>query len=170
MTVQFILYFILAIVAVASALGMLFSSNAVYAALFLITNFATVAVFYLLLDASFIALAQVTVYAGAIMVLFLFVIMLLGAEQTGRTRGSWWVQPLALGLGVILLAEAVFIVMSQRGMLQAVARVSPAFGGPVAIGESLFRQYVLPFEVTSILLLVAMIGAIVLSRARSSEG
>lgn len=79
MTVQFILYFILAIVAVASALGMLFSRNAVYAALFLITNFATVAVFYLLLDASFIALAQVTVYAGAIMVLFLFVIMLLGA-------------------------------------------------------------------------------------------
>ena len=63
---------------------MLFSRNAVYAALFLILNFATVAVFYLILGAPFIALAQVTVYAGAIMVLFLFVIMLLGAEQTGR--------------------------------------------------------------------------------------
>lgn len=78
-------------------------------------------------------------------------------------------QPLALGMGVILLAEAVFIVMSQRGTLQVVEKVSPAFGGPVAIGESLFNQYVLPFEVTSILLLVAMIGAIVLSRARSAE-
>jgi NADH-quinone oxidoreductase subunit J len=169
MTVQYILFFTLATVAIATALGMLFSRNAVYAALFLITNFATVAVFYLLLDASFIALAQVTVYAGAIMVLFLFVIMLLGAEQTGRTEGSRWMQPLALGLGVVLLAEAVFIIMSQRGTLQVVEQVTPAFGGPVAVGESLFRQYVLPFEVTSILLLVAMIGAIVLSRARAPQ-
>ena len=76
-----ILFILLAIVAVASALGMLLSRSAVYSALNLILNFCTVAVLYLLLGAPFIALAQITVYAGAIMVLFLFVIMLLGVEQ-----------------------------------------------------------------------------------------
>lgn len=166
MTPQLILFFFLATVAVLSALGMLFSANAVYAALFLILNFGTVAVFYLLLSAPFIALAQVTVYAGAIMVLFLFVIMLLGAERTGRTPASWWLQPLALSLGVILLIEALYIVISQRGSLPPPGNVAAAYGGPVVIGEVLFRQYLLPFEVTSILLLVAMIGAIVLSRRR----
>ena len=167
MTPQLVLFFFLATVAVLSALGMLFSKNAVYAALFLILNFGTVAVFYLLLSAPFIALAQVTVYAGAIMVLFLFVIMLLGAEQTGRTPAAWWLQPAALGLGVILLIEAVYIIISQRGTLPVAGEVSAAFGGPVSVGETLFSQYVLPFEVTSILLLVAMIGAIVLSRRRT---
>lgn len=167
MNPQYILFFSLAVVAVLSALGMLFSTNAVYAALFLILNFGTVAVFYLLLSAPFIALAQVTVYAGAIMVLFLFVIMLLGAEQTGRTPAAWWMQPLALILGVILLIETIYIVASQASVKLDVNPVSPAFGSPVAIGETLFNQYVLPFEVTSILLLVGMIGAIVLSRSRT---
>jgi NADH-quinone oxidoreductase subunit J len=166
MTSQIILFFILALVAVVSAIGMILSRNAVYAALFLIVNFGTVAVFYLWLNAPFIALAQVTVYAGAIMVLFLFVIMLLGAEQTGRTVAIWWMRPAAIFLGLVLLVEAIYIVVTQQGTMQAVETVSPAFGGPVAIGETLFRQYVLPFEVTSILLLVAMIGAIVLSRGR----
>ncbi len=68
-----------------------------------------VAVFYLMLGAPFIALAQMTVYAGAIMVLFLFVIMLLGAEQTGRTPAAWWMQPPGMVLGVILLIGVVFI-------------------------------------------------------------
>jgi NADH-quinone oxidoreductase subunit J len=167
MTSQIVVFFILALVAVASALGMLFSRNAVYAALFLILNFGTVAVFYLWLNAPFIALAQVTVYAGAIMVLFLFVIMLLGAEQTGRKVAMWWLQPAAFVLGFILLVEAIYIVITQWKTMPAVETVSPAFGGPVAIGEVLFREYLLPFEITSILLLVAMIGAIVLSRGRA---
>ena len=94
-------------------------------------------------------------------------ISLLGAEQTGRTPAAWWLQPAALLLGVILLVEAVYIVISQRSVLPSAGDVSPAFGGPVAVGETLFSQYVLPFEVTSILLLVAMIGAIVLSRRRT---
>jgi len=169
MTSQLILFFTLALVAVAAALGMLFSRNAVYAALFLIVNFGAVAVFYLWLNAPFIALAQVTVYGGAIMVLFLFVIMLLGAEQTGRTAAIWWLQPAAIFLSLVLLVEAIYIVVTQQGTLQAVETVSPTFGSPVDIGETLFRQYVLPFEVTSILLLVAMIGAIVLSRGRAQR-
>jgi NADH-quinone oxidoreductase subunit J len=83
MSANLILFIILAGVAVGSAVAMLLSRNAIYAALFLILNFVAVALFYVVLDAPFIAISQVTVYAGAIMVLFLFVIMLLGAEQTG---------------------------------------------------------------------------------------
>ena len=84
MSLDLILFLILALVAIATALGMLFSRNAVYSALFLVLNFVTVAVFYLLLGAPFIAMSQITVYAGAIMVLFLFVIMLLGRGGTSQ--------------------------------------------------------------------------------------
>jgi NADH-quinone oxidoreductase subunit J len=164
-----ILFFGLAIVAIGAALGMLFSRNAVYSALYLILNLSTVAVFYLILHAPFIALAQVTVYAGAIMVLFLFVIMLLGADQSGRTQAAWWMQPLALVLGAILLLETIYFVITQRGMLPVAADVAPEFGAPVLVGETLFSQYLLPFEVTSILLLVAMVGAIVLTQRRGER-
>lgn len=166
MSTDLIIFFILGAFAIVTALAMLFSRNAVYSALFLIMNFAAVAVFYLQLSAPFIALAQVTVYAGAIMVLFLFVIMLLGAEQTGRTPAAWWLQPLALALGLVLLVEALYFVFSQRGTLPIGGTPSAAFGGPVHIGETLFNQYLLPFEVTSILLLAALVGAIVLTKRR----
>lgn len=167
MTNELILFLILALVAVVSALGMLFSRNAVYAALFLILNFGTVAVFYLLLNAPFIALTQVTVYAGAIMVLFLFVIMLLGAEQSGRTPAVRWLRPVTISLGAILLAEAIYIIYTQRSLLPAKLTTSASFGTPNSVGEILFNQYLLPFEVTSVLLLVAMIGAIVLTKPRT---
>jgi len=164
MTIQLILFFVLALVAIVTALGMLLSRNAVYAALFLVLNFATVAVFYLLLNAPFISVAQVTVYAGAIMVLFLFVIMLLGGEKLNYPSKLPWQRPLAAVLGVILFAEAVFIVLGQRGLLPLDYPLSESFGSPVEIGGTLFIQYLLPFEVTSVLLLVAIIGAIVLTK------
>ena len=96
MNLTLILFYVLAVAAVATAAGLLFSRNSVYAALFLVLNFATVAIFYLLLGAPFIALVQVTVYAGAIMVLFLFVIMLLGAEKLPRGQVLPWQRPLAI--------------------------------------------------------------------------
>jgi NADH-quinone oxidoreductase subunit J len=167
MTTDLILFSILALVAVVTALGMLFSRNAVYAALFLILNFSTVAVFYLLLNAPFIALTQVTVYGGAIMVLFLFVIMLLGAEQTGRAPAAWWVQPLALSLGGVLLTETLYIIWTQKDRLPSAVIPPDTFGTPGSVGVILFSQYLLPFEVTSILLLVAMVGAIVLSKPKA---
>jgi len=167
MTTDLILFIVLATIAIASALGMLFSRNAVYAALFLILNFATVAVFYLLLNAPFIALAQVTVYAGAIMVLFLFVIMLLGAELTGREPAALWIRPLALSLGVVLLAETAYIIFWQAGTFPSGGTPAATFGGPANIGETLFNSYVLPFEIVSVLLLVAMIGAIVFTRKQT---
>src|SRR5512135_3114117 len=113
MNLSLILFFILALVAVASAAGLLVSRNAVYGALFLVLNFATVAIFYLLLGAPFIALAQVTVYAGAIMVLFLFVIMLLGGEKLPRTKVLPGQRVLAMILAFILFAEAVFLLFQR---------------------------------------------------------
>lgn len=167
MTNELILFLILAAVAIASGLGLLFSRNAVYAALFLILNFAAVAAFYLLLNAPFIALAQVTVYAGAIMVLFLFVIMLLGAEQVGRVRAVRWLRPLALTLGVVLLVETTYIVFTQLAAFPAAQAPAAPFGSPLNVGEVLFNSYVLPFEVTSVLLLVAMVGVVVLTKKKA---
>ena len=168
MTSELILFFFLAIVAVASAVGMLLSRNAVYAALFLILNFASVAVFYLMLSAPFISLVQVTVYAGAIMVLFLFVIMLLGAEQTGRTPEAGWVRPAAITLAVVLVVEALYIVYTQWNVIPATQTAAADFGAPAAVGLQLFQEYLLPFEATSVLLLVAMIGAIMLARSKQA--
>ncbi len=164
MSAQLIFFLLLAAIAVISALGMLLSSNAIYSALFLILNFTTIAVLYLLLGGAFIAMAQITVYAGAIMVLFLFVIMLLGAERLGTSHDLAWQRPVALVLGVVLLAETALILFRRSEFLPQL-NVSPsAFGSPAAIGEVLFNRYLLPFEITSILLLIAIIGAVVLTR------
>ena len=159
-----LLFIILALVSVAAALGMLFSRNAVYAALYLILNFVSVAIFYLILGGAFIAVTQVAVYAGAIMVLFLFVIMLLGAEQLGQTQKLAWQRPLAIILGLILGTETLYVLFTQASPATASISLPAGFGSPAAFGQVLFRQYLLPFEVTSVLLLVAMIGAIVLSK------
>jgi len=164
MNPEIIVFFILALVAVIAALGMLFSRNAIYAAIFLVLNFATVAVFFLTLGGSFIAVSQVAVYAGAIMVLFLFVIMLLGADRLGQTGTLKWQMPLALVLGLVLIVETVYVLFTQIGLTSELTALPEGFGSPASIGELLFSQYLLPFEVTSILLLVAMVGAIILTR------
>lgn len=166
MTLQLLLFLVLALVAVASALGMLISRNAIYSALFLVMNFMTIAIFFLLLNAPFIAVAQVSVYTGAIMVLFLFVIMLLGAERAGQVQAIQWQRPLAVALAIILLLEATYILFGQRGVIPLVSTELPqGFGSPALVGTDLFSNYLLPFEVTSVLLLVAMIGAIVLTKS-----
>ncbi len=172
MNLTLILFFVLAAVAVASAAGLLISRNTVYAALFLVLNFASVAVFYLLLGAPFIALAQVTVYAGAIMVLFLFVIMLLGGEKLPRVRILPWQRPVAIGLSAILLVEAGFLLFQRVQLTANLANPIAAVNTTEYLkifAEMLFNQYLLPFEVTSILLLVAMVGTIVLTKKVKGE-
>jgi len=167
MTLELIFFLILSLIAISTALGMLFSRNAVYSALFLVLNFVTVAVFYLLLGAPFIAMAQVTVYAGAIMVLFLFVIMLLGAESLPEPRVLPWQRPLAGVLAAALAIEATFIFLTRARPVGDVLPPAGSANDPgtlVELGTTLFRDYLLPFEVTSVLLLVAMVGAIVLIR------
>ena len=99
---------------------MLLSRNTVYSALFLVLNFVTVAVFYLLLGAPFIAMAQVTVYAGAIMVLFLFVIMLLGTEVLPASNILPWQRPLAVVLAAVLAVESIYLLLVARARLPQV--------------------------------------------------
>ena len=169
MNSELIAFIILALVAVTSALGMLFSKNAVYAAIYLIINIVTVAVFYLIVGGAFIAVSQVAVYAGAIMVLFLFVIMLLGAERLGLSDTLVWQKPLALVLGVVLAGESIYMLFFKAGKNTPGAALPADFGSPSSIGLELFQNYLLPFEVTSVLLLVAMIGAIVLTRQEKKK-
>ena len=169
MTPDLLLFILLALVAVVTALGMLLSKNAVYSALNLILNFCTVAVIYLLLGAPFIALAQITVYAGAIMVLFLFVIMLLGAEKLKTGETLPWQQPLAIITGCILAVLAVYTIFFRPGTFPETDALPTGFGSPESIGAKLFNDYLLPFEAVSILLLVAMVGVIVLTRRKTSK-
>jgi len=167
MTLDLISFLVLSLIAIATALGMLLSRNAIYSALFLVLNFVTVAVFYLLLGAPFIAMAQITVYAGAIMVLFLFVIMLLGAESLPETEVLPWQRPLAVFLAIALAVEATFLFITRarpEGDILAPAATVNMMDNLREMSMILFNQYLLPFEVTSILLLVAMVGAIVLVR------
>jgi NADH-quinone oxidoreductase subunit J len=163
MTADLITFFILALIAVAAALGMLLSRSAIYSALFLVLNFGVVAVFYILLDAPFIAMAQVSVYAGAIMVLFLFVIMLLGTETLPASKALPWQRPLAYFLALILLGESVYLLFFRKVASGDIPQPIQSFGTPQGVGQALFTSYLLPFEATSVLLLIAMVGAIVLT-------
>ena len=167
MTSELIVFIVLSLVSVSSALGMLFSRNAVYSALFLVLNFVTVAVFYLLLGAPFIAMSQVTVYAGAIMVLFLFVIMLLGAESFAPLPSALpWQKPLAFFLAIVLAVESTYLIFARARSNALVTAPDAAVNSMDNLREmamTLFNQFLLPFEVTSVLLLVAMVGAIVIT-------
>ena len=163
MSIQLLLFLGLALVAIATAIGMLMSRSAVYAALFLVLNFATVAVFYILLSSPFIAMSQVSVYAGAIMVLFLFVIMLLGTQSLPRSEALPWQRPVAAALALVLIVEAAYVLFGRNVTSAVIQPPVETFGSPQAVGRALFSQYLLPFEVTSVLLLVAMLGAIILT-------
>jgi NADH-quinone oxidoreductase subunit J len=160
-------FVLLALVAVGSALGLVLKKNAIHGALFLVVNLGTVAALYLTLRAEFLAAAQVIVYAGAIMVLFVFAIMVLipGKEETGPDLRRPY-RLLAIPVGAALLAELAVIVGSRTGRAAAPAAAPP--GGVEAIGRLLFTDYLFPFELTSVLLLAAMVGVLVLARRRTT--
>ncbi len=165
MSIDLLVLLVLALIAVGAALGMLFSRNTVYSVLFLVLVMLTLAVLYLILGAPFVALAQVTVYAGAIMVLFLFAVMILGPQKLAGAGGPiGWQRPVAFGLTLLFLVEVVYAFAAKVGKLGALSCAEAGFGSPAAIGDLLFNRYLLPFEVTSVLLLVAAVGAVVLTR------
>jgi len=150
---------------------MLLMRNAVHAALFLIVNFFCLAIFYLILGAPFLFAVQIIVYAGAIMVLFLFVIMLLGVDRGDDLRERLVAQrPLALVLGAGFVIE---IVLAVRAGIGFAARAPAGFdavnqpGNTQALAKILFRNYFFPFEATSILLIVAAIAAMVLGQRKA---
>ena len=163
MTGDLAIFLAVALLAVLTALAVVTSLNAVYSAVFLVLHLGTISALSLLLHAPFIAMVQITVYAGAIMVLFLFVIMLLGAEREQATSVLPWQRPAAVVLGAAMVALLGYALVAQSP--PAVSPPVPAdFGSPQAVGRLLFREYLIPFEATSILLLAAMVGAIVLAR------
>ncbi len=162
---ELILFLITALIAIAGAVAMLVSRNAVHSALFLLLNFAAIAVLFLLLQAPFLFTIQLTVYAGAIMVLFLFVVMLLGAEKVEDTPDRIaWQQPLALLLGLALLVVSVVVGLGGATNPPPESEALIQFSDPQTLGALLFTDYLLPFEVTGFILLIAVIGVVVLNQ------
>jgi NADH-quinone oxidoreductase subunit J len=159
-----IAFLIIAGIAVGSALGLLLRRNPIHGALFLVANLGSIAALYLMMGYEFLAFAQVIVYAGAIMVLFLFAIFVLipGKEETGPDPRRAW-RLLAAPLGIILLVELALVVVARSAV--PVPPPSP-MGFPASMAV-LFTDYLLPFELTSVLLLAAMIGVLLLARRRA---
>ena len=164
-----VVFWIVAPVSVGAAVLMLLQRNAVFSALLLVVNQFTLAVFFAMLGAHFLAAVQVIVYAGAIMVLFLFVIMFLGVDRREALvepiRGQRF---LALTLGLLLVAAVAVAVASGLGTGgEALPPFAAERDNVGAIGRALFTDFVFPFEVTSILLIVAAIAAMVMARRRA---
>jgi NADH-quinone oxidoreductase subunit J len=160
------------VVALGSSMAMLFARNAVHVALFLVATQLALALAFLLQGAFFVAAVQIIIYAGAIMVLFLFVVMLLGVDYRERLVEPFAAQrPLAIGLGALLAAEigyvaikgADWVAVSAAGQ-QGLADLNNDPGNVESISRVLFSRYLLPFEVTSVLLVVAIVGTVVLAR------
>ena len=167
-----VLFFFLAAVAVASAVAMLLNKNPIYSVLLLIVTLFALAGLYVLLNASFIAAVHLIVYAGAIMVLFLFVIMLLDLkEDIERINLKRFSRIVAL-LAVLIFLGEIFLItlMTLKGKGINVGLGQGIAGDVPAIGELLFTKYLLPFEVASVLLLVAIIGAVVLAKKKAQPG
>ena len=162
-----VVFFVVAALAVGSALGLVLRRNPIHGALFLVANLGAVAVLYLMLGAEFLAAAQVIVYAGAIMVLFVFAIMVLipGKEETGPDPLRA-VRLLAPPLGVLLFLLLAFVVVGRTAVPPGAAAPAPATIG--ALGRALFVRYLFPFELTSVLLLAAMVGVLLLARKKES--
>jgi len=151
--------------AVGCAISMVAQRNPLYSAISLIGVFISLACLYVTLSAPFIAAVQVIVYAGAIMVLVVFVIMLLNVEQAERQpRRLRSLVPIAVGLAAVLFAEAVFIIFFVQASPSTPTRNISNVGLTSSIGAGLFTSYLLPFEITSILLLMAIVGAMTLAR------
>ena len=163
-----LLFILFAGMAVGSAIAVVAQRNPLYSAISLIGVFISLACLYVMLAAPFLAAVQVIVYAGAIMVLVVFVIMLLNVEQEDRRTRLAFLVPAAVGLAAILIAEVTFILYwVQSSPVTPPGNVSDT-GLTSSIGTGLFTTYLLPFEITSILLLMAIVGAMTLAR-RTAE-
>jgi len=169
---EMVLFIVLGAIAIVAALGVIVARKAIYSALFMLVNFCSLAGLYLLLYAQFLAAIQVIVYAGAIVVLFLFATMLLGGGEEARESSKFKVQSskfLAIVLAFVLLVEVGYVFLS--GTLtgtqgsdtpEAIASV----GNVQAIGKLLFTDYLLPFELAAVLLLIGIVGAVVLAKKK----
>ena len=167
-SVHLVLFLAFGAVCIAGAVNLLVQRHPINSALSLITVMAALAGEYLLLGAEFVAAVQVIVYAGAIMVLFVFTIMLLNAGEEERTRGSR--VAILFGIPGMLLGSLLvaWVVLRHSGTEAVVVGALP--GPPKMIGQLLFHEFLLPFEITSILILVAIMGAVVLASKPTVAG
>jgi NADH-quinone oxidoreductase subunit J len=161
---EMVIFFILAVVATAAGVGVIAQRNAIHSALFLLLNFCCLAGLYFLLNAQFVAIVQVIVYAGAIVILFLFVVMLLGverAEESPDLRRYQWIAGALLG--TLLLAGLLWaLIPAQTGTVPALTWTDNVR----EIGAALLTTFAIPFLLVSVVLLVAMIGSVLLAKKR----
>ena len=169
-----VVWVVAAFACLASALAVVSFRNPFYSALSLIGNLASLAVLFLLLSGEFVAAGQVLVYGGAVMVMFLFVIAYLGdrSEDSPWSGGpSWQIVGAVLAGGALLAEVCVVVGLKAGGLLSSTQHVDRSFGSPESIGKLFLTDHLLAFEVTSVVLLVAAVGGVVLgSHARQTEG
>ena len=168
-----IFFYAFGAIAVASGLMVVINRNPVHSALFLIVTLFCIAGLFVLLNAHFLAVIQVLVYAGAIMVLFLFVIMLLNLKAAaGEFEKLLTLKIMGVGAAIFLLFEVLYLI-SRGSSLGLSGTAAPELiareGNTKLVGELLFTDYLLPFEITSVLLIVAIIGAVVLAKRKLEE-
>src|SRR5262245_26207181 len=160
-----VLFILFALAAIATAVNVIIQRHPLYSALSLIGTLASLSALYVTLRAEFIAAMQIVVYAGAIMVLFVFVIMLLNTPKDEPVvEKQTWVRYLALPFGAGLLLEAAYVLQGIPSLALPATRGDQSVGTTWSVGTALFTDYLLPFEVTSVLILMAVVGAIVLAR------
>lgn len=159
------IFTLLAVLAVASALAMVINRNVVNSALFLVLNMVSLAGVYLLLNAQFLAVIQILVYAGAIMVLFLFVIMLLNVQDEEKLFDTFRVKYfMAFFLGVAVTGQVIYSLGGVAEMLPEISSDMATVGTVEGVGNVLFTKYLLPFEMTAVLLTAAVVGALMIAQ------
>jgi NADH-quinone oxidoreductase subunit J len=171
MSIDTIIFFILAAASIISAIIVVTRRSPMMSVIFLVLNFIILAIIYLTLQAQFIAVIQVVVYAGAIMVLFLFVVMLLNlGKEEMLTEKITYKKRIAAGLAIVMLVQIIAgLTMSFGEHPNRLSVTATQMGTVENIGKVLFTDYLFPFEITSILLLAAIIGAVVLAKKRTGN-
>ncbi len=170
MTPTTILFYVFAAVTIFAAVRVITSRNPVHSVLFLVLTFATVACIWLLLRAEFLAITLVLVYVGAVMVLFLFVVMMLDINIDRVRHGFWRNLPVALFVGVVIVMELAFVLMTAFTDRQSDVPPLPAdYSNTKALGKLLYTDYVFAFETAAVVLLVAMVAAIALTLRKRKD-
>jgi NADH-quinone oxidoreductase subunit J len=163
MTASILFFVVIGAVCLASAIGVIISRIPIHSALYLLVNFVTLAILYVTLEAQFLAAAQVIIYAGGIVILILFVIMLIGSEKIEtRAPHRTWTPYAGILLGVALISSMIYSFVATPAPAGATTSING--GAPETVGIALFTQYILPFEMAAVLLLVALLGALLLAR------
>jgi NADH-quinone oxidoreductase subunit J len=161
-----LIFIFLSVLCVGSVAAMIVSKNQAHNALFLVLSFSSLGGVFGLLDAPFVAVVQVIIYAGAIMILFLFAIMMINLKEGLPAERKKIIYPVAAALGAVLLLE--LIIVARKAFLLGVEAVPAGSGNPAGIGHLLFKDYLYPFEITSLLLVAALVGAMTLSGKKES--